>query len=179
MATGVLRQSALGVLVPEAEGLVKPFRDRYDPSAAEGVPAHITTLVPFKPPRTITAEVLETLRQLFAQFQPFVFALTETRRFPDVLYLAPVPEAPFQALTQAVVDGFPETPPYGGAFAHVIPHLTVAQAAEPHQLNQIAQAFEQAAEGRLPISATVTEVGLLDNTNGHWQLRARFPLGHR
>jgi hypothetical protein len=30
-------------LVPEAESLVKPFRERYDPSAAVGVPAHIST----------------------------------------------------------------------------------------------------------------------------------------
>ena len=37
-------QSALVVLVPEAEGLVKDFRDRYDPSATAGVPAHITLL---------------------------------------------------------------------------------------------------------------------------------------
>jgi hypothetical protein len=37
-----LNESAL--VVPEAEPLVKPFRDRYDPSAAAGVPAHITLL---------------------------------------------------------------------------------------------------------------------------------------
>jgi hypothetical protein len=44
-----LNESAL--VVPEAEPLVKPFRDRYDPSAAAGVPAHITLLYPFKQPR--------------------------------------------------------------------------------------------------------------------------------
>lgn len=178
MSTAVLRQSALGVLVPEAEALVKPFRERYDPSAAEGVPAHITILVPFKPPVTITADVLETLRQLFAGFRSFTFALTEPRRFPDVLYLAPVPEAPFQALTEAVVERFPETPPYGGVFDHIVPHLTVAHALDREELDRIAQAFAQAVTGKLPVSATVTEVGLLDNTDGHWQVRANFPLGH-
>ena len=45
-----LIESALVVLVPEAESLVKPFRDRYDPAAAAGVPAHITLLYPFKHP---------------------------------------------------------------------------------------------------------------------------------
>src|SRR2546423_5116994 len=34
------RDSALVVLVPEAEALVKPFRDRYDPSAAVGCPGN-------------------------------------------------------------------------------------------------------------------------------------------
>ena len=46
-------ESGLVVLVPQAEALVKPFRDRYDPSAATGVPAHITLLYPFKPPDEI------------------------------------------------------------------------------------------------------------------------------
>jgi 2'-5' RNA ligase len=176
MAASGLKQSALGVLVPEAEALVKPFRDRYDPSAAEGVPAHITTLVPFKRPETISAEVLDTLQHLFARFARFTFSLTEVRRFPDVLYLAPMPDTPFKALTQAVTDHFPDTPPYGGAFAEVIPHLTLAQVADAAQLNQIAQDFEQASRGRLPIAATVTEVVLLDNMTGRWQSRAHFAL---
>lgn len=43
----IVLESALVVLVPEAEALVKSFRDRHDPSAAAGVPAHITLLYPF------------------------------------------------------------------------------------------------------------------------------------
>ena len=177
MPVAALKQSALGVLVPEAEALVKPFRDRYDPSAAEGVPAHITILVPFMPPAAITTDVLETLRQLFAGFRRFTFSLTELRRFPEVVYLAPVPDTPFIALTHAVAERYPETPPYSGAFADIVPHLTVAHVADATQLNQVAQAIEQASNSQLPMSATVTEVVLLDNTNGPWQIRARFSLG--
>jgi hypothetical protein len=40
--------TALIILVPEAEAFVKEFRDKYDPSAAEGMPAHITVLFPLK-----------------------------------------------------------------------------------------------------------------------------------
>ena len=43
-------ESALVILVPEAEPLVRPFRHRFDPSAALGVPAHITLLYPFIAP---------------------------------------------------------------------------------------------------------------------------------
>jgi len=43
-------ESSLMIVVPEAERLVKPFREKYDPSAAVGVPAHITLLYPFKLP---------------------------------------------------------------------------------------------------------------------------------
>src|SRR5215471_17626442 len=51
--------------------LVKPFRDRYDPSAAAGVPAHITLLYPFKHPDEVDHAALEDLRRLFHRFAPF------------------------------------------------------------------------------------------------------------
>src|SRR5512144_3267442 len=106
--------SALIIAVPEAEPLVKVLRDRFDPSAPLGVPAHITILVPFVPPSEITPVVLAELRELFAQFLVVEFTLPELRRFPEVLYLAPSPAEPFKALTYAVVDRYPDYPPYGG-----------------------------------------------------------------
>ena len=47
-------QSAFVVLVPEAEPWVKDLRERYDPIAAVGMPAHITVLFPFIPPDLLT-----------------------------------------------------------------------------------------------------------------------------
>ena len=85
-----LSESALVVLVPEVEPLVKPFRDQYDPSAAAGVPAHITLLYPFKAPDEIDETVLRDLRGFFRRFVPFRFSFASIRRYPDaVLYLAP------------------------------------------------------------------------------------------
>lgn len=57
--------SALVGLVPEADDLVKPFRDRYDPSAASGMPAHMTLLSPFKPFNEVGETVLRDLRRCF------------------------------------------------------------------------------------------------------------------
>ena len=84
-----LNESALVVLVPEAEPLVKPFRDRYDPSAAAGVPAHITLLYPFKHPDEVDYAALEDLRRLFQRFAPFRFSLAPIRRFPDAYCIWP------------------------------------------------------------------------------------------
>ena len=42
------RESALLVAVPEAEPLVGALRLVHDPSAAVGVPAHITILLPVR-----------------------------------------------------------------------------------------------------------------------------------
>ena len=83
-------ESALVVLVPEAEPLVRPFRDRFDPSAALGVPAHITLLYPFIEPERIGEDTLGKATECFRGFAPIAFSLTEIRRFPaETLYLAP------------------------------------------------------------------------------------------
>jgi hypothetical protein len=93
---------ALVVLVPSAEELVRPFREKFDPSAAMGVPAHITLLYPFVSPRDIQSNILDDLLQCFVQFKPFDFSLAIVRRFPGVLYLAPEPDDSFRLLTLAI-----------------------------------------------------------------------------
>jgi hypothetical protein len=172
-----VHESALVVLVPEAEAAAGPCRGLHDPAAAVGVPAHVTILYPFKPPATVTAEDLDALRDLFARYPRFDFTLAELRRFPGVLYLAPEPADPFNALTEAVVALYPETPPYGGAYAEVIPHLTLAQPADPAQVDEIEAEFRRTCARNLPVRATVTEVVLMDNAQHVWQVRAAFPLG--
>jgi hypothetical protein len=173
-------ESALVFLVPEAEALVGPFRDRHDPAAAAGMPAHITLLYPFKPPRAIDASVLDGLRQCFAAFAPFPFALAETRRFEApyaVLYLAPEPSESFRALTLTIWQRWPETPPYRGRYADIIPHLCVAQVADLQQLDTVARRFAAKAAAMLPIRAMAAEVALMDTRSGRWQVRATFSLG--
>jgi 2'-5' RNA ligase len=94
-------ESALAILVPEAEFVVKPFRDKYDTSAAKGFPAHVTLSYPFKSPDEITEADLDNLRRCFAPFRPFHFTLSTTRRFPNTLYFAPQPDEPFRQMTFA------------------------------------------------------------------------------
>jgi 2'-5' RNA ligase len=170
-------ESALVVLIPEAEVLVNNFRNRYDPQAALGVPAHVTVLYPFKSPTELTAEVIRNLDELFSEFPGFSASFTETRRFPGVLYLSPEPAETFRHLTEIVTRRFPETQPYGGQFADVVPHLTLAQLSDPRKLEEVAAEFGREAKGRLPIQANVKEVALLDNESGYWKVRARFSLG--
>jgi 2'-5' RNA ligase len=149
-------ESALVVLVPEAEALVKPFREAHDPSAAAGVPAHITTLYPFKAPETIDAAVIEGVQARFARLAPFEFRLHAIRRFPGVLYLAPENPGPFRALTRTVWNQHPETPPYGGKHPNIMPHLTVAQIPDETSLDRVAEEFESIARHALPIRARAT-----------------------
>lgn len=170
-------ESALVAVVPEAEFLAKPFHERYDPSAALGVPAHITLLYPFKPPDQIDAAMLAQLSGSFARFAPIAFELQSIRRFPDVLYLAPEPPEPFRELTRAISAWHSETPPYGGKWPDIVPHLSVASASGQRELDRIAHEFAQAARDVLPIKATVREVSLLERRKGRWQVRTAFELG--
>jgi hypothetical protein len=173
-------ESALVVLVPEAEGLVRPFRERHDPSAAAGMPAHITLLYPFKALDESGATLLDDLRDGFAGFSPFRFSLASIRRFPaEVFYLAPEPAEPFRQLTLAIWGWHPEKPPYGGKWPDIVPHLSVAQLQDEQQLDRINDEFVRAADGKLPIHATATDVALMDNSSGRWRVRATFGLGRK
>jgi len=170
--------SVLLVLVPEADALVKSFRDRYDPSAAAGMPAHITLLYPFKSPDELDEAVLDDLRHCFESYAPIKFSLGSIRRFPvEVLYLAPEPAEPFRQLTLAIWDRYPETPPYSGKWPDIVPHLSVAWLTDERQLEDVTNDFVAAAQEKLPIVAKATEVALMDNRSGRWQVRAMFTLG--
>ncbi|HVZ38144.1 MAG TPA: 2'-5' RNA ligase family protein [Candidatus Kapabacteria bacterium] len=169
-------ESALVVLVPEAEGLVRSFRDRHDPAAAAGVPAHITILYPFKEPRELTPEVLRDLADLFAHVPGFDVSLRECRHFPGVLYLAPEPAEPVCHLTEIVAAHYPENPPYGGRFAEIIPHLTVAHEEDELRMAEITAQLHHAALDYFPIHAPVRTVTLMESRDGHWRISRRFPL---
>lgn len=170
-------ESALVVLVPEAEALVKPFRDRYDPSAASGMPAHITLLYPFQAPGNIDDATISKLRDCFARFEPIRFSLAAVKRFSEVLYLAPNPDEPFRQLTLAIWNLFPETPPYRGKWPDIVPHLSVAWVASERELTAIENEFAKASHDKLPIPAVASEVALMDNRSGRWEVRTTFGLG--
>jgi 2'-5' RNA ligase len=172
----MLLESALVVLIPEAEHLVDTFRKRYDPSAAIGIPAHVTVLYPFKNPDELTSGLIRTLRELFSNQPAFTVSFPSVQRFPDTLYLMPEPAEPFRQLTEMIVAHFPDRPPYGGAFADIVPHLTIAQGDALHDLDKIEADFRQAAMDQLPFLARVNTVAWMDNASGDWEVRAQFSL---
>lgn len=167
-------ESSLIVPVLSAEDIVDGLRRRLDPSYAT-MPAHITLLYPFVPPSSISESLTEKLRELLAHFEPFDFALSEIGWFGDqVMYLAPSPRAPFVELTSRITAGFPDYPPYGGAFDEVVPHLVVGEGARRARMRGAARRLQR----YLPIHGFATEVLLMSpSPSGHWEVRRRFPLG--
>ncbi len=141
-----------------------------DDSAREaGMPPHITVLFPFLRSRAIGHEAETALESVLEARAPFDFAFTAIGRFPNVVYLAPEPAQPFIELVEAVVGLWPDHQPYGGVFAEVVPHLTVAYGdSVPSGVREL-----------LPLSARAEEVWLMSRVGGAWGCRRRFQLGGR
>ena len=97
-----MAKSAFVVPVPEAEPWVKDLRERYDPIAVVGMPAHITVLFPFMSPDLLTDNDLARAAGIFRRFRSFELRLEQVGRFPESLYLVPEPDEPFISLTEAV-----------------------------------------------------------------------------
>ncbi len=173
-----MTESGIIVCVPEAEALVGALRERHDPSARLGVPAHVTVLYPFIAPERIDASILERVRTAVRDVGAFSFSLDTIGRFPATVYIEPRPAAPFIDLTERLAAEFPGCPPYGGTHADIIPHLTVADgSADEADIVEQSLAALLAAHG--PIRSVCSSIVLMENSGGRWMHMHVFPLIHR
>lgn len=164
-----MAQTAFVVRVPEAEEHVRALRERFDPSARLGVPAHITILVPFMPPELVSDSVRAKITDALAAVAPFAFVLHRVARFPTTTYLVPEPAEPFAALTSALVARFPQFLPYGGAHGRsVVPHLTVAYG-DSAEAEEAERELEKRMKSGGPIRSTCSSVALLEDSTGRWE----------
>ena len=168
-------ETGLIIKVPEAEPVVGGWRERFDSSAAVGVPAHMTVLHPFLHSDRISDQVLDELGGLFGRHDAFDVAFEGCGRFPGVLYLAPAQGDQLRELTSAVVGRWPEAPPFQGRFTDVVPHLTVAYGQEPG----VFDAIEADLLRGLPVTSRVGSVHLLVYDGAAWRGRAEFALRGR
>lgn len=168
-------QTGLVVRIPEAEPAVRGWRERLDPSARAGVPAHVTVLFPFLEESRLDPSVHTALEDVLRRHPAFDLRFEKCGRLPEVLHLVPEPAAPLIRLTEAVAARWPEAPPYGGRFAEIVPHLTIAQGQDEAVLEEI----EADLGGRLPFTSHVSSVELMVHDGTKWQPRASFALGDR
>jgi 2'-5' RNA ligase len=169
-ATDPVSAIVVRVALPEA---LANIRRRHDPVAAKGVPAHVTLLFPFIPVANLRPAIRSALASIAASVAPFDVRFADVGRFPGVLYLAPEPAGPFRALTASIVSRFPDFPPYAGAHADVVPHLTLTDSPTA-PLDAVAGA----ARHWLPFSRRVAALELLaEDGAGHWTRHWRIALG--
>jgi hypothetical protein len=169
---------------PMAGGLVVPFsipraleglRRRWDRAALDGAGPHVTILYPFVPCPALGPAERTELAAMVGRFPAFEVRFDRVRRIGQVVWIEPAPADPFAALTAAVVDRWPEYPPYGGTFETVIPHLTLVES-EIAPLDAIAEA----ASLVVPFVRRAQRLELwCQDAAGRWRPRWRIPFGVR
>lgn len=172
-------QTAILLCVPEAEPLVHEWRLAGDPSAAHGVPAHVTLLYPFLPADAIDEGVLGELGWFFRGVDAFPVQFTRVRRWEEsgVVWIEPASDALVQ-LTRALARRWPECPPYAGEIPidELVPHLTIVQTED----RVLRQSAANAVSPGLPLHVVVSSAALWQqDENGDWSERASFALGPR
>lgn len=155
-------RTALVVTVPEADESVRDIRLAHDPSATLGLPAHITLLFPFAPSDAVDEHALH---EVFDGRAAFDFILDRVQRWDDgIVWLHPEPSMPFEKLTRAIWQRWPEYPPYGGIYPTIIPHLTLSE--QPIEVDVA-----------LPIRSRARAIALVEEApDGVWSTRHVFPL---
>jgi len=166
---------AIVVGVHAAEDRVAALRERHDASARLGMQAHVTLLVPFAAAPADPA-MLGDLARLFAGFEPFDVRFGSVGRFERTVYLVPEPAAPFIAMTRALAAAFPAYPPYGGAHADVVPHLTVADG-DAARAAEVAADLDAQFAALGPIETRIRSAQWVDDASGRWRTAHRFALG--
>jgi len=142
------------------------WRALHDPKARTGVPAHITLVVPWLDPEKINEERLRELDLLLSAQAAFDYTLEKVCWFGErVLWLAPTPAEPFKALTSLLAAHF-GTPPWGGEFTEVVPHLTVglAGSAPGSTLSEAAVDLSH----KLPLACRAREVDVMCGDGANW-----------
>jgi 2'-5' RNA ligase len=163
------RESAIAIRVQLPRDL-EGFRVAHVANAAIGVPAHITLIYPFVPAERLDASVRRRVARALGSQPPFAFRLSAARRWPNTLYLAVDPAAPFEGMVRSLVAAFPGHPPYAGAFPYV-PHVTIAEGAD-RALARLTRDLS------VPVSEQdVTRILLIaQGRDGTWRVRWTFPL---
>jgi 2'-5' RNA ligase len=166
--------TALALLVPEADPVVGPWRLRYDPSAARGVAAHITVLGPFLREKDIARPDVDALKAIAARTPYLHLHFERTGRFPGVLWLDPT-AATCLPLFQTVNQRWPECIPYENPDLDIVPHLTVTRSAGPEAMTLV----EASLAASLPFDAEVHAMTLLAFDGTRWRRRTDFSFGRK
>jgi hypothetical protein len=170
--------SALVIAFDAVDRVVGPHRLRHDPSAALGVPAHVTIHYPWRTRAEVDESTLAELRSLARAIEPFPVTFAEFKWFDaSVLWLAPSPDQPFRHLAELSAAQWPDRPLYNGQFADVVPHLTVGDLHRGGDAAALRQVPADLADA-LPLHEQATHLRwLAQDAVGRWVSELTVPLG--
>ena len=162
--------TALFVAVPQVTPVVRRAGGSTGPRVLHRQqPPHVTVLWPFLPPPQLDEATCHRLATMFAAMPAFRARFGRVGHFPGVTYLAPEDPTPFVELTRQVVAGWPQCPPYEGAYDDIVPHVTLRWASELEAGTTL--------DDLLPVDVTVDSVHLaIDRRWRGWTTVRSFPL---
>jgi 2'-5' RNA ligase len=141
------------------------------------VPAHLTLLYPFVDPTALTPAIRRTLTNVAGRHVPFPYALRAKAVWPDTVYVAVEPAAPFVRLQRDLQAAFPAYPIYRrDASFRFVPHVTVAEG------TAVGDPAVGADRGwrALPRSREATAIEVIaTGPDGRWRTVWRIRLGGR
>ena len=162
-------ETALVVLIPQAEALVADHRLRYDPPASLGVPAQY----PF---RSVLDDIAaDLIAELAANISDVRRHVRCASAFPgEVIDLTPDPTEPFRLLTESAAASFPGLSALRGRGPDPVPRLTVADTVD----KATATALEIAAhpDFRSQPAWSASQM-IAQDSGGHWDVVRHWPLG--
>ena len=133
-------------------------------------------LYPFVEPPGLDRRLRRTIESVARRHAAFDYRQLEVRRWPDTVYVAVEPEAPFVQLQADLATTFPDHPIYGRShdFAYV-PHISIV---EGSGLNSTAIDRAPRHSLGLPVwgRATALEV-IATDAGGRWETVWRIRLG--
>lgn len=171
----VRRQSALMLKCSDTEPVVQSLRERLDPSAADGVSAHLNLLYPFTTNLSMGDD--DALIEVLRDFGRFHIDFTRTGWFgTDSVYLVPDNTTVLTNLVTRIREVFPEYPAFGAVPERAVPHVTIGKRAPASEL----RAAETEVLAKLPVRQVCTTVELWSGPppgTGRWQRHRTYQLG--
>jgi hypothetical protein len=143
--------------VPEARLLVDRWRDRLDPWADQGIPAHITVAAPFLPLAHVTEAVLQRLRTLAAGLARPRVVFDQVVHLPGAVSLLPADDRELTALTHGLIAAWPGVQATLRTRSQRPYHLTAACSDDDRIFKEIADALQP----MLPITVRLNGVHLV------------------
>ena len=163
------------VSCPEVDPHVAAMRQRFDPSSARGLNAHITLLHASMPAEGLDPGTIGRIRAVASAAAAFSYEVTRIARFPGTLYLAVEPLEPFLSLHEQ----FQAALPPGRREQPFVPYISIVRKSSIDDRGVESElAAMLARQG--PIACACRGIDLLENSGGPWRSVENFTLsGYR
>jgi 2'-5' RNA ligase len=161
----------LMVPCPEVDPHVAAMRERFDPSSARGLKAHLTLLHASLPAAGLDSGTIGRLAAAASAAAPFSYQVSRIARFPGTLYLVVEPPEPFISLHEK----FQAALPPGRRERPFVPHISVVRKSAIDDRGVESELAAMLAR-RGPIACACREIELFENSDGRWRSVRGFAL---